>query len=421
VSATKPPVVDWTTDFDHTDPQWVSDPFPIWESLREGCPVAHSSRFGAGVWLPTTHELVSQIAYDTEHFTSREVIVFDGVPMGQAPYGGAPPITSDPPFHHEARRILLGGFSPKAINALEASTRELCRSLIGALADRDVVDAAKDYAQHIPVAVIARMMGFPESDADRFREWIHRVLESVDDPELAPGQDEQMNAFADLDAYVDGQIDSHRAIPVEDRPEDLTTHLLSCSMDYGQGDGVQPLAQEHIRGTLILLMIAGIDTTWSAIGASLLHLARHPDDRERLTNAVRVGDTDAVNTAMEELLRAYAPVTMARVVAKDVEVGGRLLREGEWVLLPFPSANRDPKAFDRADEVVLDRADNRHLAFGQGIHRCVGSNLARMELRVAIEEWLLAFDAFVVADEDGVSWSRGQVRGPRSLPMTVRG
>jgi cytochrome P450 len=126
-----------------------------------------------------------------------------------------------------------------------------------------------------------------------------------------------------------------------------------------------------------------------------------------------------VNVAVEELLRAFAPVTMARVVAKDVEIGGRQLREGEWVLLPFPAANRDPLAFDRADEVVLDRTDNRHAAFGLGIHRCVGSNLARMELRVAIEEFLGAFADFELTDAAAVTWSRGQVRGPRCLPLRV--
>jgi cytochrome P450 len=120
-----------------------------------------------------------------------------------------------------------------------------------------------------------------------------------------------------------------------------------------------------------------------AIGASLWHLASHPEDRRRLVD--RPG---LMPLAMEELLRAYAPVTMARLVARDVVVGDAHMKEGDWVLLPFPAANRDPSTFDRADEVVIDRQVNRHAAFGLGIHRCVGSNLARMELRVALEEWL---------------------------------
>ena len=125
--------------------------------------------------------------------------------------------------------------------------------------------------------------------------------------------------------------------------------------------------------------------------------------------------------AIEELLRFYAPVTMARIVAKDVEIGGRTMREGDWVLLPFPSANRDPEFFDRADEFVIDREKNRHVAFGLGIHRCLGSNLARMELTVAVEEWMRRIPDFELDDPDAVRWSTGQVRGPRAADAAAAG
>lgn len=167
-------------------------------------------------------------------------------------------------------------------------------------------------------------------------------------------------------------------------------------------------------GTILLLIVAGIDTTWSAIGSSLWHLASHPADRRLLQD-----QPDLLPTAMEELLRAYAPVTMARMVAKDFEFEGRELHEGDWLLLPFPAANRDPAVFPDADRVILDREDNRHVAFGLGIHRCLGSNLARMELRVALSEWLARYPDFELADADAVTWSAGQVRGPRSIPVRI--
>jgi cytochrome P450 len=163
-------------------------------------------------------------------------------------------------------------------------------------------------------------------------------------------------------------------------------------------------------------MIAGIDTTWSAIGASLWHLAQHPKDRQRLATGPALLDT-----AVEEFLRAYAPVTMARLVAKDFEFRGCPMKEGDWLLLPFPAANRDPEVFPDADKVVLDRAENRHAAFGLGIHRCLGSHLARMELRVALDEWMKRYPDFELADPGAVTWSAGQVRGPRSVPIRVRG
>ena len=395
-----PPVTDWANDFDHTDPVWAADPYPIWADIRSsGCPVAHSERYG-GVWLPTSHEDISAIAYDTDHFTSQSVVVTEGRPMMPAPQGIAPPISSDPPFHHEARRLLLPAFSPKAVAILEPFTREYCNELLDAVDGKDLIDAAVDYAQHIPVRVIAKMLGFPPEDADTFRMFVHNALEGVDLP-----VEKRVENFGLLDEYLRAQVEDHIANP----RDDLTTFLLNAEMDG------QPLNAEHVGGTIALLLIAGIDTTWSAIGASLWHLAKTPADRERLAS-----EPALMPFAVEEFLRAYAPVTMARLVKDDFEFNGCPMKANEWVLLPFPAANRDPEVFENPDEVVIDRVENRHAAFGLGIHRCAGSNLARMEMQVAIEVWMDRFgDRFTLADPDAVTWSGGQVRGPRQLPIAL--
>jgi hypothetical protein len=393
------PVSDWATDFDHTDEAWAADPFPIWDELRQTCPVAHTERYG-GVWLPTRHEDVSAIAYDTERFTSRGVVVSEfRPPLEMAPQGTAPPISSDPPFHHGARRVLLPAFAPRAIDKLEPSTRAYCEELVDALQGHEVVDAAEGYAQHIPVRVIAYMLGLPEEDADLFRSFVNHVLEGVD-----KSMEERAAGMMELFGYLQTQVEDHVAHP----RDDLTSFLLDAELD---GEKLDPF---HVGRTIALLLIAGIDTTWSAIGASIWHLASHPADRERL-----VAEPELLPTAMEELLRAYAPVTMARIVAEEVEVGGRSMSPGDWVLLPFPAANRDPDVFEDADRVVLDRAVNRHTSFGLGIHRCLGSNLARMELTVALEEWMARFPDFELADPQAVTWSSGQVRGPRSVPVRL--
>ena len=176
-----PPVEDWAKDFDHTDDGWAANPFPIWDELRQTCPVAHSDRY-AGVWLPTRHDDISAIAYDTDNFTSRSIIVTEYRPPDISPRGIAPPISSDPPFHHGARRLLLPAFAPKAIDRLEPATRAYCEELVAALKGRDVVDAAEEYAQHIPVRVIVKMLGFPEEDADTFRGFVNHVIEGVSLP-----------------------------------------------------------------------------------------------------------------------------------------------------------------------------------------------------------------------------------------------
>ena len=399
-----PPVEDFATDFDHTDPAWVADPFPIWDGLRQKCPVAHSERYG-GTWLPTTHETVAAVAYDTEHFTSRSVVVSEVRPGPDdlpAPIGIAPPITSDPPFHALARRLLLPAFGPKPIAALEPFTRELCRELLDATDPTATIDAAVQYAQDIPLRVIVGMLGFPQADADIFRNFIRLIIEDVDMP--AEEREALQRGGSGLDEYITARVEEHLASP----RDDLTTFLLEAELDGNK------LAPEHIFGTMVLLMVAGIDTTWSAIGASLWHLATHPEDRKRL-----VDDPSLIPTAVEEFLRAYAPVTMARMVSRDFEFDGCPMKEGDWLLLPFPAANRDPAVFDRADEVLIDRAENRHAAFGLGIHRCLGSNLARMELTIAIEEWLARYPDFELTDPSAVTWSAGQVRGPRTIPVRI--
>jgi hypothetical protein len=393
------PVSDWATDFSHLEPEWSADPYPIQDDLRQRCPIAHTGRFGGG-WLPTRYEDVAEIAYDTEHFSSRSIIMSNFRPPSElAPVGGTPPISSDPPFHHDARKLLLPAFTKTAVARQEPATRALCHSLIDAFEGQDIVDAARDYAQHIPMRVIADMLGFPPQDGPQFREFVENTLEGVNLP-----PDERIARMSKLFDYLIAQIRDH----VDHPREDLTTFLINAEL------GGRKLDPPHVAGTMALLLIAGIDTTWSAIGASLWHLAKTPGDRERL-----VAEPALLVTAMEEFLRAYAPVTMARLVTGDMHWHGVDMKTDDWILLSFPAANRDPAQFDRAGDVVIDREVNRHAAFGLGIHRCIGSHLARLELRVALEVWLERIPEFTLGDPSAVAWSAGQIRGPRTLPLRI--
>ena len=388
------PVTDWVHDFDHTDPRWTENPFPIWDELRAECPVVHTRRF-LGCYLPTTYEAVKQIAYDTEHFSSRRIIVRDVRPEIT---NSAPPITSDPPQHKPAKQLLLPPFTPDAMKKLEPRIRVICNELIDQFIADGRCDAAARYSKHIPVRAIAHMLGIPEADGELFIRWIHEILElGIKDDDIL------MRAVHEMTGYFVGQIEQRRKHSTDD--------LISTLMNARDSNG-QPLSDMHVLGSLRLLLIAGIDTTWSAIGASLWHLAKTPEDRNRL-----VAEPALLPTAVEELLRAYSPVTMAREVMKETVVSGCPVKPGNMVLLSFPAANRDPAVFPDADKVLIDRKENRHAAFGLGIHRCVGSNLARMEMTVALEEWLKRIPDFRLDPAGQVKWSEGTVRGPRQLPV----
>ncbi len=393
---TTPSVPDWATDFEIFDPSYIENPYPIWDELRRECPVAHSDRWG-GQWLPTRYEDIAAIAHDVEHFSSVQVGVIPPLPMAADPLSaGLPPISSDPPVHTWSRRLLLPWFSHRRVEQYESVTRELCRSLIDKFIDDGRADAATDYAQQIPVRIIARVLGVPTELSDTFTGWVRDVLEFAHDEER------RTSGRQAIGKYLIEQVAYRRDHP----GDDLISELLHTEVEG------EPVPDSHVLGTAALTLIAGIDTTWSAIGSSLWHLATHDDDRRRL-----VEEPELMLFAVEEFLRAYSPVTMGRIVRSDTEVGGCPMHAGDRVLLNFPAANRDPDVFENANEVIIDREQNRHVAFGVGIHRCAGSNLARMEVKVAVEEWLARIPEFHLEDGETVTWAGGQVRGPRSIPV----
>ncbi len=395
---TREPVSDWAEDYDIFDPDFVKDPYPTWGELRGQCPVAHSDRWG-GSFMPSTFETVSSVAHDAENFTSFEVSVVH-VPASYDEQGNRfrSIIASDPPDHSPERRLMLPFFSPKSVERYRDHTRDLARRLIGSFIEDGRADAAEQYARQIPPRIIADILGIDPEQGDLFAEWVQNFLErGSQDPELR----EKYRVI--LNDFFDEQIEKRRS----DRGEDLISVLLDAEIDG------EPVPYHVVRSNVVLMLIAGIDTTWSSIGSALWHLSTHPEDRQRL-----VDEPELIPTAIEEFLRAYSPVTMARLARHDTDIAGVPVAEGERVLLSFPAANRDPEVFDDPEEVIIDRAVNRHIAFGVGIHRCLGSNLARMEMQVAIEEWLRMIPEFECEDPDTVTWAGGQVRGPRHLPVT---
>ena len=389
--------IDWSTEYDIFHRDYIANPFDIWDQLRGTCPVARTDLYG-GSWLPTTYEDVTAMARDIEHFSSRSITVVP--PLPAAVQTIAAPIAADPPMHTYTRRELLPSFSPKSVDELEVFTRAWCRELMDGIAGKEHADAAVEYAQLIPAQVIATMLGVPTNMKDKFTEWVRAILENAAyDPAGRTAAADEMREF------FESEIKDRRENGLRD---DLISQLIVAVHDD------EPFPDFLILGMCGLLLIAGVDTTWSGIGASLWHLATHKEDRERLLQ-----EPELIPSAVEEFLRAYSPVTMARIVTEDFEYKGCPMKEGDRVLMAFPAANRDPKAFPEPDKVIIDREHNRHVAFGAGIHRCAGSNLARMEMRVAIEEFLARVPDFEISDPDKVTWAGGQVRGPRNIPITI--
>ena len=389
-------VEDWASDFDHFDPEFVANPYPIYDDLRQRCPVPHSDRYG-GLSVTTTMEDLAAVVHDTETFSSRRVVISEtptdrrGVIL--------PPLNLDPPDHTEPRRAMLPFFNPANIAKWEQPIRDICTRRLDDLEGRSTCDLALDYARHIPGDLTAAMFGVPQSETDQFRQWIHDLIE------VGPTDIEVERATTNaMLAYMRGLIADRRV----NGGDDLVTYLFEQEIDG------EKMSDEDMTKMLFLLLVAGIDTTWSALGSSFLHLASFPEDRRRL-----VAEPEMIPTATEEFLRAYSPVYVARIAMDDTEVGGCPVSKGEWVMLGLPGANRDPAAFDDAGEVKIDRQKNRHAAFGLGVHRCLGSNLARLEMNVAIEMLLARFPDFTLVDDAELAFSAGNVRGPRTVPVLI--
>jgi cytochrome P450 len=381
--------------FDHWDLELAVDPFPVYQALRERCPVAHSDRYG-GYFVLSRYADIEAAARDHERFSSRSLSV---PPIdANAAENTSPPLDLDPPEHTVFRQVLLPYFSPGRTKTLEEVTRSTAARLAEALAGRERGDVAQDFAKHIPIAVLAHVLGVEPEDEALFTEWTDAIVSGggVDLEASTRANVEIRRYFADL-------IEQRRTDP----RDDLVSFLATATVDG------RPIPERDQLGTAALLLIAGIDTTWCMLGNSLWYLAQDDQARHDL-----VEEPSLLPTAVEELLRRFAPVSVVRLTTCPVEVGGKTIPEGTHVLLPFAAANLDAAAFPDPYRLQLDRTPNRHLAFGAGVHRCIGAHLARMELRVGLEEFLRRIPQFHLADPEAVTWKPGQIRGPSRLMLT---
>ncbi|MGQ0669142.1 MAG: cytochrome P450 [Actinomycetota bacterium] len=379
-------------DFSHHD-EGLDVAFDVYRELRDRCPVGFSERYG-GFWFVTQFDDIHRIEQDPETFAVAPGMLLP--PMGHVRPGI--PIDIDPPMHPKYRKLMLPAFTPHRIDALEPMVRRVARDLLDEVGDAEEFDASKCFAVPLPMIVFCEIAGLPTCDSEKLEDWINRIF-YVRTHDYADTE----RAAAETCAYLAAHFEARRNEPPSD---DLLGRLLTAEIDG------RPLTDEELVDYGFVLLTAGLDTTAWVIRSGLWYLAQHPDDLARL-----VASPELVGAAVEEFLRTLSSVqAMARTATRDVKLDGCPVSKGERVLLVFGAGNRDEAKFPGGDRIAIDRQPNPHMAFGVGIHRCLGSNLARRELRVALEEFIARYAEFSLAPGSDAPW-----HGIGPLPLVVEG
>jgi cytochrome P450 len=380
-------------NFDYTASKPEGTWLKTYDDLRARFPWFRNE-FGPGFWTVVNYEGILQIMQSPEIFSNSVVVAHEPNP----PYKWIPEML-DGDEHKQWRRQLGPLFAPGAVERLDATVRQRAIELIDALVDRGSADFMAEFAQRFPTTIFLELMGLPVDELDQFLAWEHDILH-------AGGSDEDrlQKQIAAMMAVM-GRFST----VIAERREQPRDDIVSKALEY-EIDG-KPVTDEDLLSFCLLMFMAGLDTVSVTLGWTFLHLARNDDDRQRI-----VDDPDLIPSAVEEFLRAFAIVVPARKVMKDVEVQGCPMKAGDMVSIPLNAATRDDAAFPNAATVDITRKPNNHIAFGAGPHRCLGSHLARRELKIALEEWHKRIPHYRVAENADLVETGGQL-GLEALPL----
>ena len=399
-------VDEFAEHFDHHSPEYAAHTYEIYEHMREKCPVAHSDAYG-GMWVVTRYRDIMKIARDDKTFSSAQGITMPMLPPANGAEDADPtkhgptriPIIMDPPRSREFRKLLDPLFTPRVFQAMEPDIRRLATERIDGFIESGEGDLVHDLAQPLTAIMTLRLGGLPQDQWREYADPIHRVIWGDGLPE------ELYRARMGVTNLVKEQVRLQRREPV---PGGLIEHLMGCTIDG------RPLEDWEVVAIIELLLDGGVDTTQALLGSAFIFLARNPDYRQQL-----IDDPALIPDATEEFLRVFAPQqALARTVTEDTEIGGVPMKKGEKVMMCWASGNRDEAEFENADQVIFGREENRHMTFGVGSHRCMGSNLARMEIRVCLEEVLSRLPDYEL-DEAGIESAPdvGVVYGYKRVPV----
>ncbi|MFI6099224.1 cytochrome P450 [Lentzea sp. NPDC051213] len=381
--------------FDHLDPTLAQRFNEDLAARRQRCPVEHSDNYG-GFWAVYTHDAVLAVASDPHTFSNSQ-----GIDLPRFVENiRQPPVDYDPPEHGQYRKVIQRLFTRQAVAGYEDVLRELTATRIAELMTAGTADLVPGLARYLPPIAIAIVLGLPPEDGERFVTWTTNLLITA-----ATGDQEANQAIAaELRAYLAGHLERQRLAGDD---------TVINSIAQGSVEG-RPLTEDEQLGMLQALVIAGHETTVASVGTLLYNLAVVDGLRDEI-----VRDPAALPKAVDECLRMEAPVVaIKRTVVGEAEIAGRRLRDGDRVLMVLSATGRDEAVFDRPDEFVWNRERNPHLAFGYGVHRCVGEHLARLEMRVVAEEVLRLAPDFHVEPGFTPQWTEGRLtRSPASLPV----
>ena len=377
--------------------QYPLDPFPQYERMRATAPVFQDDQSGS--WHVFRYDDVQRVLSEHATFSSR---MGGDNPSGTGQLFASSLITTDPPRHRQLRSLVTQAFTPKAVDALAPRIAGLTDELLAEIAGKGSADLIRDLAYPLPVIVISELMGIPSEDRERFKHWSDVIVSQT---RTLPASETQDSTTSEMVEYFLALIDQRRSRP----GTDLISSLLAAEIDG------QKLTVPELLGFCALLLVAGNETTTNLIGNAVLCLAESPGTLERL-----LSEPALVPQALEEVLRFRSPVqSMYRVAVADTVVGDQLIPAGAPIVAWIGSANRDGQQFQRAAEFDVDRNPNRHLAFGHGIHFCLGAPLARLEARIALEALLSRLPGLSVAS--GAQLERMDssiVYGLKELPVT---
>ncbi|HVJ98901.1 MAG TPA: cytochrome P450 [Acidimicrobiia bacterium] len=378
--------------------EFHDDPFTVYRQLRDEAPAYYNEELN--FWALSRYDDVLAALHDPERYCSKYgITIEDGNPLPMM-------LTTDPPDHTGLRRLVSRAFTPRRIADLEPNIRKLSTEYLDALDGRAEADLIQDYAALLPMDVISTLLGVPAGDQTQLRRWSDALLHREEgDANVTP---EGVQAAIQLIQYFTAFVADKRANP---RGDDLAEALNAAEID---GDRLE---DEQIVGFLFLLIIAGNETTTKLLGNCLLALQRYPSERAKVQ-----ADLGKIPAAVEEILRYEGSTqAMARTLTTDVELHGEMMRSGTKVLLLLGSGNRDERVWDRPDVYDIDRAwPTHHLAFGHGIHVCLGAALARLEMRVSLEEFLTRYPSYEIDESGLVRVHSGNVRGYARAPIALR-